>query len=88
MIKTTLNKIADIIFYIICVLFIATLTAVYYFNHFSIIVKGHIVYWVYLAPLAMVAYTLLKNALFKGKQNKDETSRNSENTLEVDDKTS
>ncbi|WP_119344307.1 hypothetical protein [Facilibium subflavum] len=88
MTKSTLNKIANFIFYIACIIFIGTLTAVYYFNYFSIMIKEHIVYWVYLAPLIMVLYTLIKNSLFKEKSTDPESQRKSENTLEVNDKTS
>ncbi len=51
-------------------------------------IKEHIVYWVYLAPLIMVLYTLIKNSLFKEKSTDPESQRKSENTLEVNDKTS
>ena len=85
MIKQTINKVANIIFYISCIVFIASLSAVYYFNHFGVMVKGHVIYWVYLAPVAMVLYTLIKNHLLREKKtpcghNKTETK--TENTLE------
>ncbi|MFZ9034507.1 MAG: hypothetical protein ACO2ZM_00075 [Francisellaceae bacterium] len=71
--REKLNILANLIFYLSCILFIATLTAVYYFNNFEIEVAGHIVYWVYLAPLAMVGYTMLKNLILNrgGSQSSD-----------------
>ncbi|WP_116964273.1 hypothetical protein [Fastidiosibacter lacustris] len=82
--KQKLRYVADTIFFLSCIAFIATLTIVFYFNNFSIIVKGHAIYWVYLAPLLMVLYTFLRNLLFTNKPK----STNSENTLEPNHKTS
>ena len=60
-----LNKLADTLFYLASIGFIASLTAAYYFDHFSIVIKGHVIYWVYMAPLIMVLYTIIKNKLLK-----------------------
>ena len=61
MLKDRLRFIADMFFYLACIAFIISLTAVYYFGQFKIVVKGHVVYWVYMAPLAMVPYAFLRN---------------------------
>ncbi|WP_119327656.1 hypothetical protein [Cysteiniphilum halobium] len=82
--KQKLRYIADAIFFLACITFIATLTSVFYFNNFSIIVKGHVVYWVYAAPLALFLYAFLRNQLLRDKPNKT----NSKNPLEPTQKTS
>lgn len=91
MLKPLFNQIANMVFYLFCIVFIASLTAVYYFNHFSIVIKNHVLYWVYLAPLAMVLYTLIKNYLFNRTfrpSERDGDGKKPTNALEPDDKNS
>ncbi len=75
MLKSTLNKVADIVFFIACIAFIVSLTLVYYFGYFSISFSDYTVYWVYIAPLAMVAYTLAKNFLLKPKAQQEDQAK-------------
>ncbi|WP_440615879.1 hypothetical protein [Cysteiniphilum sp. 6C5] len=82
--KQKLRYIADAIFFLACITFIATLTSIFYFNNFSIIVKGHVVYWVYAAPLMLFFYAFLRNQFLTDKPN----DTNSENPLEPTQKTS
>ena len=64
--KQKLRYIADAIFFLACITFIATLTSVFYFNNFSIIVQWHLVYWIYAALLAMGLYALFTQPTING----------------------